>query len=239
MEFFGGTAQWKHVLITGAADDNLDWTDGWQGKGQFLIVQQYADKGDNGIEADNNAENNEASPRSYPILSNLTLIGVPSSENSDAGILLREGTAANISNAVVIGWNEECVDVDHASTFALAKDGDGPTGDLVIDHSVLSCAKTFAMNDEKDANDQAVTDPWSIETFFLSELDANTVVADTAATLMDPFNTSALDLLPKAGSAAAAGAAIPNDPFFTVVTYKGGIGPDDDWTAGWTTNARN
>ena len=32
---------------------------------------------------------------------------------------------------------------------------------------------------------------------------------------------------------------VPNDPFFTPVTFRGGVDPNDDWTAGWTTTARN
>ncbi len=75
IEFFGGTAQVKHVLVTGVGDDMLDWTDGWQGKAQFVVLQQFADAGDNGIEADNNGDDNEASPRSNPTLSHITIIG--------------------------------------------------------------------------------------------------------------------------------------------------------------------
>ncbi len=43
MEFFGGTVNVKHVLVTGCADDQVDWTDGWQGKGQFIAIQQDGD----------------------------------------------------------------------------------------------------------------------------------------------------------------------------------------------------
>ncbi|HAA56899.1 MAG TPA: hypothetical protein DCE42_19185, partial [Myxococcales bacterium] len=71
VEFFGGTANFKYVLLTGIGDDNLDWTQGWRGKGQFLIAQQYDDAGDNGIEADNNDNSKDAAPRSKPMLSNL------------------------------------------------------------------------------------------------------------------------------------------------------------------------
>ena len=55
IEFFGGKASFKHALTTGIGDDNLDWTDGWQGRGQFLVAQQRAasyNVADNGIEAD-------------------------------------------------------------------------------------------------------------------------------------------------------------------------------------------
>lgn len=85
IEFFGGTASAKFILTTGVSDDNIDWTDGWTGKLQFAVAQQYEDTGDNGIEADNNGDNNAALPRSSPTLSNLTLIGVPTASSSDVG----------------------------------------------------------------------------------------------------------------------------------------------------------
>ena len=68
VEFFGGNVFAKHLIVTGVGDDSLDWTDGWQGGAQFVILHQHDDNGDNGIEADNNAENNEAAPRSNPML---------------------------------------------------------------------------------------------------------------------------------------------------------------------------
>lgn len=53
IEMFGGTADLKHILITGAKDDSLDWDMGWRGRVQFMVIQQYNDAGDNGFEADN------------------------------------------------------------------------------------------------------------------------------------------------------------------------------------------
>ena len=94
IEFFGGTVDVKHIVVTGVGDDSLDWTDGWAGSAQYVILHQHDDNGDNGIEADNNGENNDASPRSMPVLSNFTIIGSPESDASDLGILVREGTAA-------------------------------------------------------------------------------------------------------------------------------------------------
>ncbi|HXG68477.1 MAG TPA: hypothetical protein VNO70_25505, partial [Blastocatellia bacterium] len=58
IEFFGGTTNMKFAAIVGATDDSLDWTFGWRGKVQFLLVQQRAGEADNGIEADNNENNN-------------------------------------------------------------------------------------------------------------------------------------------------------------------------------------
>ena len=106
LEFFGGTVGVKHVVLQGIADDSIDWTDGWTGKGQFIIVMQSGDDADQGIEADNNGDNNNLTPRSNPTLYNLTLIGDPDTtegSESDIGMLLREGTSATIRNFIVLG----------------------------------------------------------------------------------------------------------------------------------------
>ncbi len=238
IEFFGGTANFKHVLVTGVADDNLDWTDGWQGKGQFFVCQQYDDAADNGLEADNNAENNAAAPRSHPTLSNLTVIGSPQSEHSDLGILLREGTAANISNAVVLGWNESCFDIDHRETYENAFSGANLSGELTLSHSIFSCTSNFKNDDDnvKDENGNVVWhEPLTEEEFF--NLNTGNSVADPQ--LKDPYNISAPDYRPASGSAAASGASVPQDQFFEQVAYRGGVDPQNDWTAGWTIHARN
>ena len=61
-EFFGGTVNAKYLVATGIDDDSFDWTDGWL----ILIAQQYAGQGDQGIEADNNGDANDAAPMSNP-----------------------------------------------------------------------------------------------------------------------------------------------------------------------------
>ena len=52
VEFFGGTVNVSHLVLTGNADDSMDWTDGWQGAAQFVYLEQTGG-GDNLIEADN------------------------------------------------------------------------------------------------------------------------------------------------------------------------------------------
>jgi hypothetical protein len=219
VEFFGGTVEAKHLLLTGIGDDNIDWTDGWQGKIQFAVAQQYEDNGDNGIEADNNGDDNSASPRSMPTLSNITLIGVPGGASSDLGLLLREGTAGALSNLVVTGFADACLDVDHAETFAQVD-----SGDLTISHSILDCATPFG----EDA-----TDPTTVAAFF--DAGDGNELGDPG--LVDPLTAVSPGFAPAPTSLAATGGSAPADAFFDAVTFRGGVGPDDDWTAGWTTSA--
>jgi len=221
IEFFGGTAQAKHVLLTGIGDDSIDWTDGWQGKLQFAVAQQYEDNGDNGIEADNNGDDNTAAPRSHPTISNVTLIGVPGGASSDVGMLLREGTAGALSNMVVTGFADACLDVDHSETFANVT-----AGDLTLTNSIVDCATPF---------DIEAGDDVPVDTFFGDG--AGNEEGDPG--LVDPFNLTTPGFKPSSTGLAATGGSAPSDAFFDAVSYRGGVDPSDDWTAGWTTSARN
>ncbi len=97
VEFFGGTVSAKHVVLTGNADDSLDWTDGWQGGIQYLVIDQADDAGDNGIEADNREGDETAEPRSLPKIANMTISGNP----GERAIRLRRGTGLELYNSVV------------------------------------------------------------------------------------------------------------------------------------------
>lgn len=231
IEFFGGTANFKYVLTTSIGDDNLDWTDGWRGKGQFFVAQQYPGVGDNGIEADNNGDKNDASPRSAPTLSNLTLIGSPDSKKSDLGILLREGTAAKIYNAVVVGFNEHCLAIDHEETFKNAYKDGKLTGNLVIENSIISCKSNF-----KEFKDDKKTVEFKVEDFFKALNPGNKMVDPM---LEDPYNVKTPNFAPKANSPILTGAKELSDSFFSKVKFLGGVDPKNDWTKGWTTSDEN
>lgn len=223
VEFFGGTVNAKHVLVTGAGDDMLDWTEGWVGQLQFFIGQQYDDTSDNGIEADNNAEDNDAAPRSHPIISNITLIGSPASTSSDIGVLLREGTAAELHNVIVTGFNEACIDVDHAATFAQAT-----SGNLVFASSIINCTTPYL--------EDGGSEPMTVSDFVNVENSGNTV-ADPM--LSNPYVKSGPNFAPGGGSPALSGAVQPAGSFFEGVTYRGGMDPSLNWASGWTTDAEN
>jgi hypothetical protein len=77
-EYFGGTVNVKHLLLTANEDDNVDWVLGWRGSGQFIIVQADSMDGDRCMEMDNNgidAGNPDALPRSAPTIFNITCVG--------------------------------------------------------------------------------------------------------------------------------------------------------------------
>jgi len=207
VEFFGGTVNAKYLVLTGIGDDSLDWTQGWQGKVQYVIAKQYTDDGDQGIEADNNGDANDSLPRALPMLANMTFIG---QSNTDIGWLLREGTGARIANSVVTGFGEYCVDIDQQSTF------DNVANLAAVNSVAGGCALgTF---------DDAGGDPFLVSDWFLDQ--GGNVDADP---LLDNY-------VPQAGSPALNIGMVPfNDAFFSNVSYAGAVrDAQADWTAGWT-----
>jgi len=212
IEFFGGTVNVKYAVLTANDDDSIDWDFGWTGKAQFLLALQADDKADNGIEADNLKSPMNASPRSNPTISNMTLVG---GKNSGFGMLLRKGTGANLSNVIVTGFKKACVNVDDEETFLNGGAGRGTavtaTG-LRMSHSILSCTAAF---------DQKADDLWSIESWFNAQA-GNRV-----------GNAGLSGYMPVAGSPALSGGVTPEDIFFDPVDYIGAF-ETEDWTTGWT-----
>ena len=205
VEFFGGTVNAKNIVVTGAGDDSIDWTQGWQGNVQYVVVKQYTDDGDQGIEGDNNGDANDSEPRALPTLANMTFIG---QSNTDIGWLIREGTGVNISNSIVTGFGEYCVDIDQDSTFQ-------NSANLTFTNNIMGgCALgTF---------DDAAEDPFVVSSFILDQAGNS----DAAPMLM---NYLPMGIAPIVGSV-----PYTND-FFDNVDYVGAIfDASSDWTQGWT-----
>jgi len=213
VEFFGGTVDAKYVVVSCVGDDGIDWDQGWQGRIQHALVVQCSDAGNNGIEADGNEANHEATPISNPVLSNLTFIGNPSIPVDNFGILLRRGTAGTISNAVVTGFNKGCLSLRNAATLAHFD-----SGTASINRTILDCQTAFE-DDDEPARFNAGT--------------GNTVGA--AGLRSTTYAESNPDFRPTSGGAAASGGQAPSGTFFDATTYRGAFDPAaEPWTDGWT-----
>jgi hypothetical protein len=235
VEFFGGTVNAKHILCTGNGDDNIDWTDGWTGKLQFVVAQQYATTGEadaNGIEGDNQSSDNAATPRSAPIISHVTLIGLADKTKSKLGMRLRRGTEAKLWNVIVEDFGDGCVQLDSPETYTNAWDGSALNGKLELKYSLFKCSAPF----KACGTSCTAAVPFTVEEWFKAPTgaEANTEVTASVITKIDE---AAPDFKPT-GEATSGGVA-PSDSFFTSASYRGGVDPTDDWTQGWTTFALN
>ena len=102
IEFFGGSVNIDHCVIVDCTDDSFDWTEGWNGKGEWLVAYQSDPSCDCLFECDNNGKAIDATPVSNPTLDHVTLVG-NNSTDAKRGIRLRAGTHASFSNTLVCG----------------------------------------------------------------------------------------------------------------------------------------
>lgn len=235
LEWFGGTVNIKYAIASGCGDDSFDWTDGWRGKAQFVVVQQRADEADNGIEADNLDKANDNLPRSNPTIYNMTMIGDPATTygtESTHGLTLRRGTAGTLKNLIVMGFKKSGLRINSEATYKQID-----AGALVFDNSIFYNNNPnwdTATCDKSSSGSCTYTYPFSVETFMTSMM-KNNKVADPL--LGNPYDLTNPDFRPAAGSPALTGYATPpSDGFFEPVDFIGGVDPDNDWTrAAWTT----
>lgn len=224
IEFFGGTVDAKHLVVTGQSDDAIDWTDGWVGRVQYAIVEPGENLRDDayGIEGDNQRPN-DLLPRSAPMLSNLTIIG-----NSEwvAGARIRRGSGATVANTVItgapFGW-----DIDDSSTYDLF-DGTTP----VSDFSAMLLDNTGAeLRDDSDI-------PAS---FIADHFDADNNIDTTSTSTLSGFSFFGNGTGVVPGTAEAAVTATDMNAvnsWFATTTYVGAVeDADDAWYLGWTIDA--
>lgn len=211
LEFFGGTVSVKHVVLTANGDDSLDWSFGWNGSIQYVLIKQDESAGDNGIEADNSEFDAAARPLTNPKVANLTIIG----DNNTNGIRLRAGTAGSLWNVVVTGPADyqNCVRVNGNESQALAT-----AGTLVMRNSVVACS---------EANN------------FDSDFSRNWFTGEVSNRVLTPaeLSFSANGYQPASGSPLLEGAIDVKqfDNFFDSVDFVGAVGESNDWTQGWVT----
>lgn len=221
IEFFGGSASIKWAVITQTGDDSMDWDEGWTGNAQFLAIQQSATAGDRGFEADNLGDDNDATPRSNPTVANVTMVS-PGDNPDQIGMKLRRGTAGEITNVIIAGFDNEPIDIDGEVTAGLF--GDDLSLSYVINFQNGDWKDESADDDNDDAGFDEATEIAAVEGYSTED-----------PQLADWESLTAPDLVPAQGSPAANGGATPSGDWWTAADYIGAFEPGGaDWTAGWT-----
>jgi hypothetical protein len=154
LEWFGGTVNVTHAVLTGNDDDSIDFDEGYKGNIQYAIVRMTADRdapaGSNdprGIEA--NSSDDEYVPQTEGALANITLVGNPDYAG-EPGMRLRGALTANILNTAVFNFSD-CVRIDDADTGTSA----GTVDSDVTFHNVqgTNCAE-FYRNEDSDTSSE-------------------------------------------------------------------------------------
>ncbi|WP_296540111.1 hypothetical protein, partial [Rhizorhabdus sp.] len=220
IEIFGGRANLKYLVITGADDDALDTDLGYKGFIQFVIaVQRDANNGDSMIEADSNG-NEDALPRQNTRLANFTFVQRSTVQGGNV-MLLRGGTDYTMVNGVVTGTGS-CLDIDETggTTTRAANSALDDVGPPVFNSVVLACATAPYRADGNEA---------AVQTIFTAGSNNNPAFTSS---LTGTFVNGANEAARTAFNAATLGS------FMVTTSYIGAVRDSSDtWYAGWACNS--
>lgn len=247
-EWFGGTANAKHLIAYRNFDDDFDADWGFTGKVQYALTLRdpaIADQsGSNGFESDNFSGDgtpatgpNAGLPLTEPIFANVsafafsgtpvTTFAPPASGPYQSAMHLRRNTAISIFNSVFVGYPEG-LRLDQAPTYANVTGGK-----LQLRGIVLANMNTPV----RGAG--TVTDAQVQEFFGTAAFKNQIVAAANLGTLGLNPNTFRLDgtaaFTPNTGSPLLTGAIWDGkgaDGFFTKETFIGAFGAQN-WAEKW------
>ncbi len=235
-EFFGGTVNAKHLIALAPDDDAFDFDFGYRGNIQYAISLLKPEKptyssDPNGIESDNEGTGAEnASPRTQPLISNMTVIGLadsttaseflaaPASKRLLNGARFRRQSSFNVRNSIFMGF---------------------PTG--VRFESGLTQGDAASLFNYNVVHGFRTTDRDAAINATNLEILGNVDFSNTGIELVDPFNDAGSpDFRPsfaspteiKTGANFSGFVGTPSN-FFQQVTYRGAFAPNTNWARIW------
>ncbi|HEY4306972.1 MAG TPA: hypothetical protein VGM82_21050 [Gemmatimonadaceae bacterium] len=261
-EFFGGKVDIRHMLSFESGDDHFDWTEGYQGRGQYLIALQTSviqprtgtgtlSSDPRGFEGDG-CESDKAgctfanAPYSMPVWANFTVIGpgtgvfTPTDGN---GAVIRRGSGGSFVNGIIGRWPGVGISVRDAETNTLmGKDSLYFRNIILAENTSNFEAAGTNFGSALSTNATA----WNITTatlasVFTGALPTGATTVTTANLNLTPTGTaatgglSALTALLTARTANFFGAAMPG------TAYVGAVEPGatSKWYEGWTVFTRS
>lgn len=230
-EFFGGTVNCKNLIAFATADDDFDFDFGYNGRIQFAVSlrdPKFVDGGDagNGIECDNDGTGTVSSPRTRPQLSNFTFVGPNGADgtlaNHNFTTRFRRSTQFSLTNSILIGYMDAGFQFESDSTAAAYIDGRSRFRHNLV-HGVVEPYKVSSTSLINAATVKTQAEG----------VDSCKTYANAADVMLEnPFNLTAPNFLPKAGSPALSGASFFGLSGYTTTTYVGAFGTTN-WTSGW------
>ncbi len=241
-EFFGGTVNAKYLVSLAAQDDAFDFDCGYQGNLQFLIAlldpcAPYS-KDANGVECDHEEFNDKAKPKTRPVISNLTIVGIPNGESSQYnpaftfknmvcyGTRFGKNTRFVLRNSIVYGYktamciDDKCGDISGTVTNDVTKTND--ITHSVLAHNVIgkidygswynSGWSPGTSNNLTDINNMGIKNPFEISTYFNSHPRLGQALI---ACKQPALGTNFTNL----------------DSFFSPTAYKGALTSNNYWLA--------
>lgn len=236
IEFFGGAADIKWIVVTDSQDDSVDIDSGWQGRAQFLYLVhgtvnvdgEDVFMGNGGFEADgekNAGPDYSQAPASAPKMANVTIVTTDglSVRDNDPSMALKfdDNFSGDLYNLLLVKTdsstnNTACVFFTSDGEIAVNSD------QLSINNSVMACVNEFAQ-------DTTFADGTTREVWFDNEGSNERIGGDATVFNADGISTnmSSPDI-----TIAANDLSSLNDDFFDSVDYIGALS-DQDTTSNW------
>ena len=233
-EFFGGTVNAKNIIAYATADDDFDYDFGYVGRLQFGISLRdplFIDGGDagNGIECDNDGTGTAAQPYTRPQMTNFTFCGPNGATgtlaNHNFNTRFRRSTQFVLRNSILLGYAKAGFQFESDSTAQFYLDG----------RSAFRHNLVHAVVEPYRVNSTTLTTAAAVKIKAEGVDSCKTYTASTDVMLTAPFNLTAPNFVPMAGSPAlvATNASFFGLTGFTTTTYVGAIGTTN-WLQGWT-----
>ncbi len=230
-EIFGGTFDFRHVVLTRNGDDSIDIDTGWTGTGQFLAVQQDA-SGETGMEVDNLSEDPTKTPLTDFRIYNYTLIGT-GAQGASRGFTFKAGAGGFLSHGIIMGMSQGGLDVIGSAAGARALDDQ-----IVVENSLWFDIGAQGSSYFPKSSDPSESDPetgdngFDENTYFRQEALGNRFGDDPK--IPNVNNLEAPGWVP-ASAPAVTGVAPPPTGFDPTAVYLGAFVPGaDPWTEDWT-----
>jgi len=242
-ECFGGTVDMHHLVAFGGTDDDFDTDFGYQGRLQFLFSLRDPNNWDtagqsNGFESDNDGSGSSAQPYTFPVYSNVTLVGpeavqlpLPAGNTFENAGVLRRNCRTSVFNSVIAGFPRGMSIRDGSRAAA-------GTDTLRFENNEVTGSYLYSTNNIHD------TGRWPmVGTWFMGHANMDSVPRLASVVgLGDLSDLTNPNPVPQAGSVLIGTADWSDsylaDPYFTQVSYRGAFDPalsmDQQWTAGWT-----
>ena len=221
VEFFGGDANCKNLVVAFCGDDAFDMDQGYHGKGQFWLGISSTDS-DKCAEINGGLQPVPSLPENLPVVYNATLIGNMDSEvksvidyRSYGGGYIRNSILLEPGEGVALRYTEkpgDCYSLFQSGRMAFESNILYPATDPV--------PAFFAYSDlAEDLTEQNMVMADSLAAWKTSYEDPG-ISADDGYTLLPP-TTEFEDM------------ASYSNPWFEQVTFKGAFG-SNNWIEGWT-----
>lgn len=226
IELFGGGFDLSHLVLTGISDDSLDIDQGFQGMIQHVFIHQDPADGNYAFEISNQDINLDATPRTKPMIANVTAVGGAGPKSN--GLKLKEGGTAEFHNVIVTGFNGAQVDLTETQT-----EDQATAGATAFKNSL------FFDNNKAGTGLYVVSDGSTFDLAGFVEAPTNGNLFD-----MDPKLTSAAwgapNIVPAADSPALNGIAPPAIFTGAPSDFIGAVkDAASDFTTGWTNYTPN